>query len=115
MRYFSENDFNNATPPCSIDDMDRDFLLRLDEARHNSGEPFIINSAFRSEDHELAQGRSGLSSHTKGIAVDIKASSPRAKFKIVTSLLNTGFTRLGIYRTFVHVDCDEDKDSDIIW
>lgn len=115
MRYFSENDFNHANPPCSIDDMDRDFLLRLDEARHISGEPFIVNSAFRSEDHELAQGRSGSSSHTKGIAVDIRVSSSRAKFNIVKALLDVGFTRMGVYKTFIHVDCDEDKENHVMW
>lgn len=114
LNYFTNNDFRNANPSCSIDDMEENFLHRLDVARYHAGVPFIINSAYRTEEHEKAKGRSGDSSHTKRIAVDLKATNSRTRYKIIIGLLKAGFTRILIYENFIHVDSDPDKDQEII-
>lgn len=113
--YFTNNDFRNATPSCSIDDMEENFLHRLDVARYHSGVPYIVLSAHRTEEHEIAKGRDGTSSHTKGIAVDLKATNSRARYKILIGLIKAGFNRLGIYESFIHCDSDPDKDQQVIW
>ena len=112
--YFTNNDFRNANPSCSINDMDENFLHRLDVARFHSGVPYIVNSAFRTVEHEKSKGRSGDSSHTKGVAVDLKATNARTKFKIITGLIKAGFTRIFVYDTFIHVDLDYDKDQEVL-
>ena len=114
-QYFSNNDFRNAIPSCSIDDMEENFMHRLDVARYLSGVPFIINSAYRTVEHEKSKGRSGNSSHVKGIAVDLKASNSRARYKIIEGLLSAGFTRIGVGSNFIHVDSDHEKDQNVIW
>ena len=113
--YFSNNDFRNANPSCSIDDMEENFLHRLDVGRFHSGVPYIVLSAHRTKEHELEKGRDGTSSHTKGLAVDLKATNSRARFQILVGLIKAGFTRIGIYEWGIHVDADPDKDQNVTW
>ena len=115
LNYFTNNDFRNANPSCSINDMDENFLHRLDVARFHSGVPYIVNSAFRTVEHEKSKGRSGDSSHTKGVAVDLKATNSRTRFKIIEGLLKAGFTRMGVYDWGIHVDLDYEKEQQVIF
>ncbi len=104
-KYFKNNELN----------MDEEFLQRLDEAREYAGIPFIINSAWRSkEDNERVGGKPN-SSHLKGLAVDIKATNSRQRGLILDALRSVGFSRIGIAKTFIHVDLDFDKDQDVTW
>ena len=96
------------------ENMNKDFLFVLDEAREFAGIPFIINSAYRSPNHPLSV-KNPSSSHIKGLAVDIKANDNATRFKIVEALISVGFTRIGIADTFIHVDLDFDKRQNIIW
>tara|TARA_R110000737_G_scaffold13151_2_gene29112 strand:+ start:184 stop:507 length:324 start_codon:yes stop_codon:yes gene_type:complete len=96
------------------DNMDEEFLERLDQARAFADIPFIINSAYRSPNHPLSV-KNPSSSHIKGLAVDIKATDNATRFKIIEALISVGFTRIGIADTFIHVDLDFEKRQDIIW
>lgn len=96
------------------DNMDEEFLQRLDQARAFADIPFIINSAYRSPNHPLSI-KNPSSSHIKGLAVDIKATDNATRFKIIDALLFVGFKRIGIADTFIHVDMDYEKRQDIIW
>jgi zinc D-Ala-D-Ala carboxypeptidase len=103
-KYFNEIENN----------MNKDFLFVLDEAREFAGIPFVINSAYRSPEHPLSI-KNPSSSHIKGLAVDIKATDSKTRFKIVKALIEVGFTRIGITDTFIHVDLDLDKTQNVIW
>ena len=96
------------------DNMDEEFLERLDQARAFADIPFIINSAYRSPNHPLSI-KNPSSSHIKGLAVDIKATDNETRFKIIDALLFVGFKRIGIADTFIHVDMDYGKRQEIIW
>lgn len=96
------------------DNMSKEFLFVLDEAREFAEIPFIINSAYRSPEHPLSI-KNPSSSHIKGLAVDIKATDSVTRFKIVKALIEVGFTRIGIADTFIHVDLDLDKTQNVIW
>ena len=104
-KYFKNNELN----------MDEEFLQRLDEAREYAGIPFIINSAWRSKEDNKRVGGKPNSSHLKGLAVDIKATSSRQRGLILDALRSVGFSRIGIAKTFIHVDLDFDKDQDVTW
>lgn len=108
-RYFDWRDFERCTPRCSEEQMNEKFMRKLDKARDKAGIPFILNSAYRSVIWEKTKGRSGTSSHTKGVAVDIRCDNSNDRFKIVNALLNVGFKRIGIYDSFIHVDSDKEK------
>ena len=94
--------------------MDADFLAKLDKAREFAKVPFVINSAYRSPEHP-EYIKNPTSSHIKGLAVDIKATDSKTRFKIVKALVTVGFTRIGIADTFIHVDLDFDKTQNVIW
>tara|TARA_R110001592_G_scaffold52851_3_gene162173 strand:+ start:384 stop:707 length:324 start_codon:yes stop_codon:yes gene_type:complete len=96
------------------ENMDKNFLDALDEARGVAGIPFIINSAYRSPEHPLSI-KNPTSSHIKGLAVDIRITSSRERFIILDALITVGFTRFGIADTFIHVDLDLDKAQGVIW
>jgi uncharacterized protein YcbK (DUF882 family) len=103
-RYFKNNE----------DNMDVNFLAKLDEAREYAGIPFIINSAYRSKEHPESI-KNPTSSHIKGLAVDIKAKDSVTRFKILNALIAVGFNRIGIASSFIHVDLDLDKSKNVIW
>ena len=106
-RYFKELD--------NLDKMDKTFLLRLDEARERAGIPFIINSAYRTPEHNAKIGGKPNSSHLKGLAVDISVTNTRQRFIVLNALLEVGFTRIGIADTFIHIDLDNEKSKEVIW
>lgn len=113
LRYFTEEEFNKARPSCSLRDMNEQFMARLDEARHLSGVPFIVNSAYRSKQYEIEKGRTGTSSHCLGLAIDLACSSNFNRLCIIEALLRVGFRRIGIGKTFIHVDYDSTKNASI--
>lgn len=106
---FKPDEFLRCNPSCHITDVDFDSLKRLDNARDILGEPIVLNCAYRSVVHEKKQGRSGSSSHCKGVAFDIRTPSHQYRMRLVAALIMAGFRRIGIYETFVHVDTDTDK------
>ena len=106
-KYFKELD--------NLDKMDKTFLLRLDEARERAGIPFVINSAYRTPEHNAKIGGKPNSSHLRGLAVDISVTNSRQRFIILNALLDVGFTRIGIADTFIHVDLDSEKSKEVIW
>jgi len=95
--------------------MDETFLSMLDEARTLANIPFKINSGYRTEKHnKKVKGVSG-SSHTRGYAADIKCIDSNSRFIILNALITVGFNRIGVYKTFIHCDIDNDKPRNVIW
>ena len=103
-KYFKEIEYN----------MDLGFLAKLDEAREYAGIPFVINSSYRSPEQPESI-KNPTSSHIKGLAVDIKAKDSRTRYKVLEALIHVGFNRIGIADTFIHVDDDKEKSSDVVW
>lgn len=114
-KYFSESEFRKCSPACSLQDMNQRFMWKIDKAREIAGIPFVLNSAFRTKAHELAHGRTGTGAHTSGCAVDIRCNSDENRYKIITALLEVGFNRIGIGKTYIHVDDDPTKKPNVIW
>ena len=96
------------------ENMNVDFLAKLDEAREYANIPFVINSAYRSPEHSLSI-KNPTSSHIKGLAVDISAKDSRTRGLILDALRAVGFNRIGISDTFIHVDSDLDKSQNVTW
>ncbi len=111
--YFKESEFK--CPCCGQKKMSEQLLLKLDHARKMAETPFHINSAFRCLAHNKKVGGNATSSHLKGLAVDIKTTSSKQLYLILTSLIQAGFTRIGISKTFIHVDIDPDKAQMVSW
>jgi len=114
-QYFNESEFKRCAPPCSLQDMNQSMMKRLDYARKIAGIPFVINSAYRTPEYEKAHGRKGTSSHTLGRAVDIRCNTDENRFKIVGALQQAGFNRIGIGKTYIHVDDSPIHKPYVIW
>jgi uncharacterized protein YcbK (DUF882 family) len=115
MKYFTLKEFDCPTELGSGSKMDSNFLDKLEEARVYSDIPFIINSAYRTKEHNAKVGGKPNSSHLKGLAVDIKATDSRTRFLILDALMIVGFNRIGIAKTFIHVDLSKEKSQNVIW
>ena len=115
MRYFNIKEFDSPDKKDSGMLMSPNTLLMLDEARHLAGVPFKITSGYRTRRHNKLVGGVNGSSHTKGLAVDIRCKSSADRFKIITSALDVGFSRIGISGNFVHLDNDTSKSQNVIW
>lgn len=102
-------DFSTAVPPCGITEMDADFTDKLLIAQKMLGEKFRINCGYRSKEWDLSKGRNGLSSHCKGLAVDIHTPNHLYRLWLLVALLFAGFDRIGIAENFIHVDMDSEK------
>jgi uncharacterized protein YcbK (DUF882 family) len=121
MKYFSYKEFDSPDMPGSGNLMDENFLQMLDEVRDKFGKPIVINSGYRSEEHNAAVGgkpkteTSRGSSHMYGLAADIKCDNSVDRFHLIFLLQETGFQRIGVAKTFIHVDLDFEKSQQVMW
>jgi len=100
---------------CGIEDMNVDFISKLQRARDIAGVPFIINSGYRCAKHNAEVGGTLGSSHLIGRAADISVYGAMKRFTILSALLEAGLTRIGIRQDFIHVDIDERKTEKAVW
>ena len=114
-KYFSAKEFRACVPSCSIEQMEPGFLELLDRVREAAGIPLVLNCAFRSVAHEKKMGRSGNSAHTRGRAVDIRCHTSTNRYKIVAAALGCGIRRIGVAKTYIHLDNSETHAQDVIW
>lgn len=115
LQKLSELNFKYCNPASSVDELNPKLVDRIILAQRMCGEQFTITSAYRSQGHERSKGRKGSSSHCKGLAVDVSAVNSHLRFKIVAGCILAGFPRLGIGKTFIHLDIDETKPHPIIF
>ena len=112
--YFKKNEFT-CKCGCRNNNISHKLIEKLNKARNLASVPFNINSACRCETHNSSVKGSENSSHLKGYAVDIRISNSVDRFKILNSLILVGFSRIGVYKNFIHVDIDNDKTNNVIW
>ena len=116
-------------PCCGKNEMNESFLGTLTDAREYCRTPFMINSVYRCEKHNKKVGgkvgdkAKGIpaSTHTVGAAADIHCTESRQRALIICGLLEAGFSRIGIAKTFIHVDMadrlegDDKKAEAVFW
>ena len=100
---------------CGLFNMDAHLIGELQEFRDSADRPVVINSGSRCPYHNHVEGGTNHSAHLTGKAVDIQALTSQERFEIVSYFIWLGYTRIGIGKTFVHVDCDEDNPQCVIW
>jgi len=114
MKHFRIEEFE-CKCGCGSRAMKRNTLAKLDLARALAGVPFVVSSGYRCEAHNRAVGGKSSSAHTRGFAVDIRTPTSAFRFKILNALLKSGFTRIGIAKTFIHADNDPSLPQEVMW
>ncbi len=115
MRYFNYEEFDSPDIQGSGQMMDVDLLVMLDRVRELYNQPIIINSGYRTIRHNASVGGKPESSHLKGLAVDIACTNSTDRFRLYDILRLVGFNRIGVGKTFIHVDIDKDKSPNVYW
>ena len=112
MKFFRLEEFNCTH--TNKNQMDHEFLEKLDELRERVGFPFIITSGYRDATHpaEARKAEPGTGTHCQGIAADIAVSNGFERMNIVHEAIKMGFS-IGVARTFVHVD--DRKTTPVMW
>ena len=113
-KYFEESEFV-CEGEVVYHKMNKLFLKKLNLARMYSDTTFVINSSWRSVNHNMEVGGSATSSHLHGLAVDIRATTSRDKFNIIQALLKANFNRIGVSDGFIHVDNSKSKEQYVIF
>ena len=93
----------------------QELMSKLENARCEVGIPFIIISGYRCSHNNKRAGGKANSSHLRGMAADIGVKTSQDRFIILKALFSAGFTRIGVARTFIHVDVDPCKTHNLIW
>lgn len=83
--------------------VDSQLITKLQNLRDMINKPIIINSAYRTPQHNKKVGGTTNSQHLLGKAADIRVNglSPN---ELANYCEKIGFGGIGIYKTFVHVD-----------
>jgi uncharacterized protein YcbK (DUF882 family) len=115
VKYFNYSEFDSPDVQGSGQLMDKILLEMLDEVRDKFDKPIHITSGFRTPAHNEAVGGVETSSHLKGLAVDIACKNSTDRFDLINCLLDVGFSRIGVAKTFIHADIDPNKSIGVMW
>ncbi len=101
--HFSVGEF--ACPCCGFIDTANamKLCLKLEEVRSAYG-PMVIGSGSRCLKHNRVRGGVRDSAHLYSLAADVLVGRDSDRFRLVSILLNQGWSRIGVGPTFVHAD-----------
>jgi zinc D-Ala-D-Ala carboxypeptidase len=103
LKYFTREEFD-----CQVtgtNNMEREFLEKLDELRGVCGFPFEVTSGYRHPTlHPIEKKKAVPGTHAQGIAADIRITNAADRYTVVSNAVKLGFTGIGIDDDFVHVD-----------
>lgn len=111
-------DFTKCVPFSDYHCLDTLIQTFIKEFEQNYNCSLQINSAYRTPAWETSQGRDGSSAHCLGKAIDVRCPNNIFRYNLVKFALQFGINRIGIYKTYVHLDCATAKDNkttNIIW
>lgn len=116
---FSKHEFM-CTCGCGQADIDDRLVQMLQSIRNHFGRPIHITSGFRCKnknDQLVAEGSgaSKNSSHMQGLAVDIEVPSSNDRYLLAGYAMAVGIQRIGIGKTFMHLDIDSSKPAPVMW
>lgn len=110
-------DVRSCVPTFDLERMNKDFWDKVCRLRDSLSSSLYlkINSAYRSKNHEYSRGRSGLSQHCFGRAVDISCMQSNARWLLINKAMVLGFHRILVYPTFIHLDDKPGVFNQVIW
>lgn len=110
IRNFDYTEFDCYTTPGSgYLHMDRDFLLMIDEARQIANLQFKILRGYVTPAHSERLSLPKDHPHLLGRAACIWCKDSSKRLKIISSLLEVGFDRIGIAPDHIYIDNDDTR------
>jgi len=97
---------------CPGGTMNPAFMTRLQAVRDAFGGPMIVNSGFRCQANNKAEGGTEKSMHLIGRAADIACHSGSDKFRLMMLAIASGMNGIGVGNTFLHMD---DREKQCLW
>lgn len=114
MKYFKDSEFKTCDQGCCDVGCATELMEKCDAIRAACGFPLVITSGYRCERRNAEVGGSKDSSHVKGLAADISCVDSAKRLKILSAAIACGVTRIGVAKSFIHIDIDKDKPS-CVW
>lgn len=112
--YFTKDELKCSH--CGEMHMDERFMEWVVRLREVCAFPFIVNSGYRCPEHPIEKAKKSPGPHSRGVALDIKASGKRA-WHLVREATAMNFLGIGIYQDgpvesrFIHIDMDYESNS----
>ena len=120
--HFSDYEFE--CPCCGEVKVSERFLVKLDKLRELLGKPIHVTSGCRCTSHNADLRSRGYhsvdgSAHTiserqECEAADLECSSSTYRRELLI-LAHSIFNRVGVAKSFIHVDDDQAKDANVTW
>jgi zinc D-Ala-D-Ala carboxypeptidase len=102
---FSKREFN--CKHTGENQMNHDFMFKLQQLRVIYARPMLITSGYRSPKHPIEARKSTVGTHAQGIACDIAVSGPDA-IRLISLAIDLGFNGIGVQQKgasrFIHLD-----------
>ena len=96
---------------CGSGHVKKTLITKLQKVRDRIGIPITVNSGFRCTIHNREVDGADTSPHLDGLAVDITCKD---MFVLLRACIKE-FNRVGIAKSYVHVDIDENKSQFVYW
>ena len=110
-KYFTREEF--ACSETGENEIQDDFITKLDRLRELCGFAFVINSGYRSPDHSIEAAKDKPGQHCSGRCCDIAVSGGWQRYRIVNTAMGMGFNGIGVDEGFVHID--ERETTPVLW
>lgn len=103
-KYFKDNE---------IKGLSEKLVRKLDLAREYAGIPFVITSGLRTVEKNEAVNGVKNSEHLTGEGCDLRCRNSYERWLMVNGALKAGFTRIGIYKSHIHLGVSNPQE--VIW
>lgn len=97
--------------------MQHEFMQKLQRIRQVFGKPLTITSGFRSKRHPIeARKTNSNGEHTQGNCADIACTNSADRYQLIQLALANGITRIGIAKNFLHLGIGgKGLPNNVIW
>ena len=97
---------------CGKDDIKEELAIKIQQVRDTLNRSITINSGVRCSNHNTTINATPTSSHIGGWAADLKYTGAADRYELLYAILPI-FDRVGIAKTFIHVDVDANKTASV--